>query len=77
MSYTFENPDYVQFFLDNQIGPMEEFQVIFMKKDGTQRKLVGHLDPNGSTRKENVPVQTEEGWKSFNINRVLLIQHAD
>lgn len=63
--------DQVQFFLDN-LRPMESFTVIFMKKDGSQRKLTGTLDPEGKTRKEDVPVMTTEGeWKSFNINRVL------
>ena len=65
--------DQVQMFLDN-IGEAE-FTVIFLKKDGTQRKLTGRLDPMATTRKENVPVMcSEEGaWKSFNINRVLYL----
>lgn len=68
----YRSSEEVQFFLDN-LAPMQEFTVIFTKKDGTQRQITGHLDPNGVTRKSNPPVQTEEGWKSFNIGRVLSI----
>jgi len=74
---TYESSTYVQWFLDN-LEPMETFSVIFHKSDGTQRCLVGTLDPNGTTRKTNVPVMTEsEGWKSFNIERVLWIGYPD
>lgn len=71
-AYTFEDATYVQFFLDN-LENLETFSVIFLKKNGEQRKLTGNLDPNGTTRKVNVPVQTDEGWKSFDINKVLWI----
>lgn len=70
--YTYESPQYVQWFLD-QLQPMQPFVVIFTKQNGEQRKLVGTLDPNGNTRKESVPVMTDDGWKSFSINRVLYI----
>ena len=63
----------VQFFLDN-IGA-KQFTVIFLKKDGSQRKVTGSLDVNGK-RSENVPVMCAESasWKSFNINRVVWLE---
>lgn len=65
--------DTVQMFLDNIGG--DEFTVIFLKKDGTQRKLTGTLDTSVTTRKTAVPVMDKESgmWKSFNVNRVLWI----
>ena len=74
--YNHESPEYVQFFLDG-LEPMQEFVVIFRKTDGTQRKLTGTLDPNGKSRLQNIPVMTDDGWKSFNINRVLWIGTYD
>lgn len=68
----YRSSEEVQFFLDH-LAPMQEFTVIFTKKDGTQRQITGYLDPNGITRKSNPPVMTDEGWKSFNIGRVLSI----
>lgn len=68
----FESPGYVQTFLD-QLGPDESFVVKFVKVDGTPRELRGRLDPQGKTRKHAVPVMTEEGWKSFLVDRVLYI----
>jgi len=74
---TYESPEYVQFFLDS-LEPMETFSVIFQKQDGSQRCIVGNLDPNGTTRKTTIPVMTEsEGWKSFSIERVLWIGYPD
>lgn len=72
VAYRFFETDYVQYFLDN-LEPMQKFVVIFMKKDGEQRKLVGCLDPNGKEKKDNVAVMTDDGWKSFNINRVMYL----
>jgi len=74
---TYESATYVQWFLDS-LEPMESFAVIFHKQDGTQRCIVGNLDPNSTSRKANVPVMTEsEGWKSFHIERVLWIGYPD
>ena len=69
---------YVQFFLDN-LPPMQKFTVIFKKVDGTQRKISGYLDPNNHSRKNAVPVMTEDGWRSFKIDRVLFVDkiHSD
>ena len=61
---------YVQFFLDN-LEPMDRITIIFSKLDGTQRKITGYLDGNG--RKEAPPVVTEDGWRSFKLDRVLYI----
>jgi len=83
--YTYESPEYVQFFLSPKhvqlfldgLEPMESFVVVFQKQNGEQRKLTGTLDPNGRTRKESVPVMTDEGWKSFPLNRVLYIRRVE
>lgn len=61
----------VQHFLDC-LAPMQEFAVVFTKKDGSQRVIVGYLHPaNPEKRMDNVPVVTDEGVKSFNRGRVL------
>jgi hypothetical protein len=75
---TFESPDYVQHFLD-MLGPMEPFAVIFQKQDGTQRCLIGTLDPNrADVRKATIPVMEESGqWKSFSKERVLWVGFPD
>lgn len=72
-TYATIDPAEVQFFLDNTGG--KEFTVIFLKTDGTQRKLTGNLDTSVSTRKTSVPMMDKESgqWKSFNISRVLWI----
>lgn len=61
----------VQFFLD-QVDIRNPISVIFLKKDGTQRQVTGHLIPSDN-RTSQIPVSTEEGFKSFNIERVLSI----
>lgn len=68
--------DQVQHFLDG-LKPMQKFTVIFTKVDGTQRKITGYLDPNGVSRKQAVPVCTQEGWKSFKLDHVLSIISND
>lgn len=67
----------VQEFLDN-LQPSEPFVVKFLKQGPTEeeRVLIGNLDPTGTTRKTAVPMQTEEGWKSFLIHRVIAINRA-
>ena len=72
-AYATLDADQVQFFLDS-IG-FDEFVVIFLKKDGSQRKLVGRLDPNANSRKSAVPVMCSETgqWKSFNVASVLYL----
>lgn len=74
--YTFEDPEYVQFFLD-RLQPDQEFAVIFQKQDGTQRSIVGTLDSEGNTRKTTVPVRVNDSWKSFSLERVLWIGYPD
>lgn len=64
----------VQFKLDNYPANAE-LRVIFLKDNGEQRELRGILDHTSNSRKENVPVLTAEGWKSFNINRVLFLEY--
>ena len=67
--------DEVQMFLDNTT-PEDKITVIFTKVNGEQCKLTGNLIPSNGTRKDNVPIDTDEGIKSFNINRVLLINRG-
>ena len=67
--------DYVQMFLDTIGG--EEFTVIFLKKDGTQRLLTGMLDVKAK-RSSAIPVmETATGqWRSFKVDSVLSINKA-
>lgn len=65
------DPDSVQHIL-NGLGPEEVFKVIFLKLDGSQRQLTGHLIPS-EKRSANVVMQCKEGFRQFNINRVLHI----
>lgn len=69
-NYSFVSQQEVQHFLNN-VGT-GEFQVIFMKDNGTQRKLVGTIEVSPE-RKHNVAMKTSEGWKSFSISKVLMI----
>lgn len=72
----YEDPAYVQLFLDN-LPPMESFAVIFVKANGEGRFLKGTLDPDSTARKQIVPIMTDDGWRSFNINSVLWIGYPD
>ncbi len=72
----FEHPEYVQQFLD-RLPKGEPFKVKFLKQNGEPRELIGRLDPLGTTRKIAIPVMTEDGWKSFLVNRVLWIGKAN
>jgi len=74
----YESPEYVQHFLD-MLDPMESFAVIFQKQDGSQRCLIGKLDPDRSdVRKTTIPIMEESGqWKSFSKGRVLWIGYPD
>lgn len=64
----------VQSFLDT-LTPEDAFIVTTHKKDGTERTLVGNLVPSNGPQKENIPMDTIDGMRSFNINRVISI-HA-
>ena len=66
----FEPRNYVQYFLNQNEG--KELIVIMQKLDGSQRKLIGTLDPKAK-RLNTVPIQTPDGWRSFNLERVLYI----
>ena len=66
----------------NAIGYLTEFTVIFMKKDGTQRKIKGFMDkPKAGVVKnpDVVPicVTDQDGafgqWRSFRTDSVLSI----
>lgn len=70
--YTFELESYVQLFLD-KLKPMELFTVVFMTQGGEQRRYTGHLDPDSTSRSRVVSFYTAEGWKRFDIGRVLWI----
>jgi hypothetical protein len=72
--YHFLSTTEVQHFLNNIGG--RPFTVIFMKKNGEQRKLTGVLDTSAHKQDNDVNFLTEEGWKRFNIGRVLWIQEV-
>lgn len=69
------NPTEVQMFLDN-VEPGKDIAVIFLKADESQRTIVGSLQPSDN-RQEQVPILTKEGFKSFNVSRVLWIGYPD
>jgi len=73
MAYTFEQPEYVQWYLDN-LQPGESFVVIFMTQKGEQRKYEGTLVPSEKRSTGLIAFQTLQGeFKSFCRDRVLYI----
>jgi hypothetical protein len=65
----------VQHFLDHTHDYSRPLTVIFLKKDGTQKKVTGVLEKSDK-RSDNVAIQDPtkpRGYSSFNINRVLYI----
>lgn len=62
----------VQTFLDS-LQPQEMFTVKFIKQNGDVAEYMGHLD-GSDTRKQSVAIFTIEGWKRFNVNRVIEIE---
>jgi hypothetical protein len=72
------SPESVQHYLDHTHDYSRPLTVIFIKKDGTQRKITGVLRKS-HTRVENVAIfdpLKPRGYSSFNINRVLYIATA-
>jgi len=61
------------------IGYYKEFTVVFTKKDGTERKITGYMEP--PTKEPNgvsVSVKVTEGeavdqWRGFRLDSVLSI----
>lgn len=62
----------------NAIGYDNEFTVVFIKKDGTERRITGFMevptDPD-SGNKPNVPIKVTQGeaagsWRSFRLDSV-------
>lgn len=75
-NWNYEDPDYVQTFL-TMLEPGQKFHVIFHKKDDTQGEYKGNLDPDKpDIRSSSVAMQTDEGWKRFNLDRVLYIGYC-
>lgn len=70
MTYTAIDPAQVQHFLD-YIG-QDQFTVIFLTKDNSQRQYTGKLVPS-ENRSEYVAIETEYGFKKFNVNNALSI----
>ena len=67
----------VQYFLDYIHQWDKPVDVIFTKKDGTQRRVIGILDQKGrANKRDRIPLMCIEtgSWKEFNINSVLNIQ---
>jgi hypothetical protein len=68
-------PKSVQYYLDHIHDYSKPLTVIFLKKDGTQKKVKGLLE-RSDKRSDNVAIQDPtkpRGYSSFNINRVLYI----
>lgn len=68
----YQNEDQVQEFLD-KLQPMEFFNVTFIKNDSSTREMICKLEPDSQLRKKVVNVMTDDGWRAFNITRVLSI----
>jgi hypothetical protein len=68
----YQNEDQVQEFLD-KLQPMESFNVTFIKNDSSTREMICKLEPDSQLRKKVVNVMTDDGWRAFNITRVLSI----
>jgi hypothetical protein len=69
------SPESVQHYLDHTHDYSKPLTVIFIKKDGTQKKVKGLLE-RSDKRVDNVAIQDptkQRGYSSFNINRVLYI----
>ena len=70
--------DQVQHMLNN-IGYNNEFTVVFIKKDGTQRKITGMMEtPTKEPNGVSVSVMVTEGeaagqWRGFRLDSVLSI----
>ena len=71
MTYTTMKPEQVQHFLD-YLEYGQQFTVIFLTKDGEQRQYTGKLVPS-ENRSQYVAIDTEFGFKKFNVNNVLSI----
>ena len=59
------------------IGYDNEFTVVFIKKDGTERRITGFMEvpTDGNKSKENVPIKVTQGeaagsWRSFRLDSV-------
>lgn len=64
----------VQTFLDS-LQAQEMFIVRFIKQNGETCEYMGNLD-GSDTRKQSVAIYTIEGWKRFNVNRVIEIERV-
>lgn len=70
----YRSKEYVNHFLSMQGSA--PFGVIFHTNNGEQRLYIGSIDPRG-TRSDSVAIMTDQGWKRFNVNKVLAIGQAD
>jgi hypothetical protein len=52
------------------IGPMRQFKVVFVKKDGELREMVCMMDTDSGNRGASVPVIEAGTWKSFRVDSV-------
>lgn len=62
----------VQTFLDS-LQTQEMFTVKFIKQNGDVTEYMGHLYGE-RLRKESVAIYTQDGFKRFNVNRVIEIE---
>lgn len=61
----------------SRADPSKNIQVLFYKKDGTERLLLGKLDPNGRKNREAVTLETADGWKAFRLDSVIRLDYIE
>lgn len=69
------NQDSVQVFLDSVLEG-ELIKVRFFKKDGSVTDYEGVLDV-GANHSQSVAINTEQGWKRFNLGSVISIEKVE
>ena len=65
------DPTDVQHVLDS-LDPGQPFIVIFLTKGNEQRRYTGTIEP-GAIKSQSVAMVTSEGYKRFDLSRVLSI----
>ena len=71
--FNFECPFMVQTILDSVTDSSTEIAVDFVTQSGEPRTYRGTLDV-GANKSNSVAIHTQDGWKRFNVDRVLNIE---
>ena len=71
--FTFECPFMVQEILDSVADSATVISVDFVTQSGETRTYRGTLDV-GANKSHSVAINTESGWKRFNVDRVTNIE---